>query len=32
MSLDMLDRLAMDPGRRTFGELVQERQWAASAD
>ena len=25
---DMLDRLRLDPGRRTFGELAQERQWA----
>jgi prophage regulatory protein len=27
---DMLDRLKLDPGRRTIGELVQERQWALS--
>jgi len=25
---DMLDRLKQDPGTRTFGELLQERQWA----
>lgn len=24
----MLDRLKMDPGTRTLGELLQERQWA----
>lgn len=25
---DMLTRLKMDPGKRTLGELLQERQWA----
>jgi prophage regulatory protein len=25
----MLERLRMDPGTRTLGELLQERQWAA---
>ena len=25
---DMLDRLKQDPGTRTLGELLQERQWA----
>jgi hypothetical protein len=29
MPLDMLDRLCMDPGTRTLGELMQEREWAA---
>jgi prophage regulatory protein len=28
MALDMLDRLVLDPGTRTIGELVQEREWA----
>ena len=28
MPLDMLDRLCMDPGTRTIGELMQEREWA----
>ena len=28
MSLDMLDRLILDPGTRTLGELMQEREWA----
>jgi len=27
--LDMLDRLCLDPGTRTLGELMQEREWAA---
>jgi prophage regulatory protein len=27
--LDMLDRLCLDPGTRTLGELLQEREWAA---
>jgi prophage regulatory protein len=27
-SSDMLTRLATDPGHRTLGELLQERQWA----
>jgi predicted DNA-binding transcriptional regulator AlpA len=27
--LDMLDRLCLDPGTRTIGEFVQEREWAA---
>jgi hypothetical protein len=25
---DMLDRLCLDPGTRTIGELMQEREWA----
>src|SRR5277367_4551910 len=29
MPLDMLDRLCLDPGTRTLGEMVQEREWAA---
>jgi prophage regulatory protein len=29
MPLDMLDRLTLDPGTRTMGELMQEREWAA---
>jgi prophage regulatory protein len=28
MPLDMLDRLSLDPGMRTLGELIQEREWA----
>jgi prophage regulatory protein len=28
MPLDMLDRLTLDPGTRTLGELMQEREWA----
>ena len=28
MALDMLDRLTLDPGMRTLGELLQEREWA----
>ena len=28
MPLDMLDRLTLDPGTRTLGELSQEREWA----
>jgi prophage regulatory protein len=28
MPLDMLDRLILDPGTRTLGELMQEREWA----
>src|SRR5262245_50331378 len=28
MRVDMLDRLRIDPGSRTIGELIQERQWA----
>ena len=28
MRVDMLERLKMDPGTRTLGELLQERQWA----
>jgi prophage regulatory protein len=28
MPLDMLDRLGLDPGTRTIGELMQEREWA----
>jgi prophage regulatory protein len=28
MPLDMLDRLTLDPGTRTMGELMQEREWA----
>jgi prophage regulatory protein len=27
-SHDMLERLRLDPGTRTLGELLQERQWA----
>jgi prophage regulatory protein len=30
MSMDMLDRLILDPGSRTLGELLQEREWAVS--
>jgi prophage regulatory protein len=30
MPLDMLDRLILDPGSRTLGELLQEREWAVS--
>lgn len=30
MRTDMLERLRLDPGSRTLGELLQERQWAAS--
>jgi prophage regulatory protein len=30
MSLDMLDRLSLDPGTRTIGELLQEREWAVN--
>jgi prophage regulatory protein len=30
MPLDMLDRLILDPGTRTIGELLQEREWAVS--
>jgi prophage regulatory protein len=29
MAPDMLDRLTLDPGTRTLGELLQEREWAA---
>lgn len=29
MTLDMLDRLCLDPGTRTLGEFMQEREWAA---
>jgi prophage regulatory protein len=29
VTLDMLDRLCLDPGTRTIGELMQEREWAA---
>lgn len=28
MPIDMLERLRIDPGHRTIGELLQERQWA----
>jgi prophage regulatory protein len=28
MPHDMLDRIGIDPGHRTLGELIQERQWA----
>jgi prophage regulatory protein len=28
MPFDMLDRLSLDPGTRTIGELMQEREWA----
>ncbi len=27
-AVDMLDRLKIDPGQRTLGELLQEREWA----
>jgi len=27
-ALDMLERLREDPGGRTLGQLLQERQWA----
>ena len=30
MPLDMLDRLILDPGTRTIGELFQEREWAVA--
>jgi prophage regulatory protein len=30
MSNDMLSRLRIDAGRRTLGELIQEREWAVS--
>jgi hypothetical protein len=30
MPLDMLDRLSLDPGTRTLGELLQEREWVVS--
>jgi prophage regulatory protein len=30
MPLDMLDRLILDPGTRTIGELMQEREWAVA--
>ena len=30
MTLDMLDRLILDPGSRTLGELLQEREWAVA--
>ena len=28
MPIDMLERLRTDPGHRTLGELLQDRQWA----
>jgi prophage regulatory protein len=28
MPLDMFDRMILDPGTRTIGELMQEREWA----
>ncbi len=28
MPLDLLERLAVDPGQRTLGQLLQEREWA----
>jgi prophage regulatory protein len=28
VALDMLDRLTLDPGTRTLGDLLQEREWA----
>jgi hypothetical protein len=28
MPHDMLDCLGLDPGMRTLGELIQEREWA----
>ena len=30
MPLDMLDRLILDPGTRTIGELFQGREWAVA--
>jgi prophage regulatory protein len=30
MPVDMLDRLVLDPGTRTLGELLQEREWAVN--
>src|SRR5271170_8288783 len=30
MAFDMLDRLTLDPGTRTLGELLQEREWAVA--
>jgi len=30
MAFDMLDRLTLDPGTRTLGELLQEREWAVT--
>jgi len=29
MKMDIIDRLAIDPGKRTIGELLQEREAAA---
>lgn len=29
-SKDFLDRLVLDPGTRTIGQLLQERQWAVA--
>lgn len=28
--MDTLDRLTLDPGTRTIGELLQEREWAVA--
>ena len=28
MTEDLLERLRVDPGKRTLGELLQEREWA----
>jgi prophage regulatory protein len=28
MPIDMLERLRLDPGTRTIGELIQEREWS----
>jgi len=30
MHVEMLERLRLDPGTRTLGELLQERQWAVT--
>jgi hypothetical protein len=30
MPLDMLDRMTLDPGTRTIGKIMQEREWAVS--
>jgi predicted RecB family nuclease len=29
---DMFERLRLDPGSRTLGQLIQERQWVTSRD
>jgi prophage regulatory protein len=28
MPIDMLERLRLDPGTRTIGQLIQEREWS----